>query len=217
VASATRSNVDDMTDTRRSIRYVPLDKVQPADRNPKTHDHAVLRSSIDRFGFVEPIVRDDRTGRLVAGHGRIEQLRQARARDRDNPPDGVTVNSAGDWCVPVIVGWSSADDNEAQAYVIAANRAVELGGWDDSILTEALASLTDLDEGLAGVGYSIDDALALLAAQTADEFADEDVDVRPQLPGLQYRVVVECADETHQAAVLEQLDDLGLDVRAVVN
>lgn len=205
-----------MTDTR-SIKYIPLDKVRPADRNPKTHDHAVLRDSFDRFGFVEPIVRDDRTGRLVAGHGRIDELRQARARDRDNPPSGVTVNSAGEWCVPVIVGWSSADDNEAQAYVIASNRAVELGGWDDGILTEALASLSDLDDGLTGVGYSIDDALALLAAQAGDTFDDEEVDTRPQLPGLQYRVVVDCADEADQAAILEQLDKLGLDVRAVVN
>lgn len=208
-----------VTDAVRAVEYVPLDDVRPADVNPKGHDHGTLRASFDRFGFVEPIVRDDRTGRLVAGHGRLDQLRMARARDAANPPEGVTLDGDGTWLVPVNVGWSSRDDDEAAAYLIAANRLVELGGWDEQVLTDALTALGDAgDFKLVGTGYSMDDALAMLSARLGtDEIGAETLDASPQLESLTYRVVVACTDEAHQAEVLEQLAELGLDVRAVVN
>jgi ParB-like chromosome segregation protein Spo0J len=59
----------------RWIDYVPLDEIAEAHRNPKLHDRRGIRASVTRFGFVEPITIDERTGRLVAGHGRLEQLR----------------------------------------------------------------------------------------------------------------------------------------------
>jgi hypothetical protein len=206
-----------MTNAARSVAYVPLDDVRPADVNPKTHDHTTLRSSFDRFGFVEPIIRDDRTGRLVAGHGRVEQLRMQRSRDVTHPPDGVQLDDAGNWLVPIITGWGSENDVEAQAYVIAANRATELGGWDEQVLTDALTALGDAgDFALIGTGYNMDDALALLSKRLG-EGELEALDTTPQIEGMTYRVVVACDGEEHQAAVLEQLTELGLDVRAIVN
>jgi len=204
-----------MTPTR-AVTYVPLDDIRPADRNPKAHDHRVLRSSFERFGFVEPIIRDDRTGRLVAGHGRLDELRQARARDPELAPDGVSVDDDGIWHVPIITGWASSDDREAQAYVIAANRAVELGGWDDDVLADALIELSEHDHGLDGTGYSLDEALAKLSEQLGNLDVD-DIDVSPQLAGFTYRVVVDCDDEQHQAEILDRLTEQGLSVRAVVN
>lgn len=202
----------------RAVEYVPLDAVRPADRNPKSHDHASLRASVERFGFVEPMIRDDRTGRLVAGHGRLDELRMARARDSENPPQGVTLDADGSWLVPVLIGWSSSDDVEAQAYVLSSNRLVELGGWDESILTDVLVDLEQLgDAALIGTGYSVDDALAALSKRLGELGEDDAADARPQLDGLTYRVVVDCDDEQHQAHVLEQLDAEGLRVRAVVN
>ena len=53
------------------VEYVPLGDVKIARRNPKGHDLATIRASILRHGLgdVAGIV-DERTGRLVAGHGR---------------------------------------------------------------------------------------------------------------------------------------------------
>jgi hypothetical protein len=204
------------TPSTRAVEYVALDDVRPADRNPKTHDHDTLRASFDRFGFVEPIIRDERTGRLVAGHGRLDELRMARARDAATPPPGISLDADGRWLVPIITGWASRDDVEAQAYIVASNRAVEVGGWDESILADVLADLETVEGGFVGVGYSIDDALAMLSKRLG-EMTDDEGDARPQLDDLTYRVVVDCSDEQHQAEVLEQLDALGLTVRAVVN
>lgn len=201
----------------RQVELIDLDEIRPADRNPKTHEHALLRLSFERFGFVEPIVRDDRTGRLVAGHGRVEQLRQARAR-RETPPPGVSLTEEGTWRVPVITGWASLDDSEAQAYVIASNRTVEAGGWDETILADVIVDLDAQlgDHALDGLGYDLDDALAILSRQLGADLDDEH-EARPVLEGLRYRVIVDCDDEAAQAHALEELQVLGYSVRAVVN
>ena len=55
-----------------TIEYLPLSSLKPARRNPKRHDLGTLDQSLDRFGFVAPIILDERTKRIVAGHGRME-------------------------------------------------------------------------------------------------------------------------------------------------
>lgn len=139
-------------DAVRRIEYVPIDDIIGADRNPKGHDEALIEASMRRFGYTEPAVMDERTGKLVAGHGRVEQLRTMRERG-DDPPEGVPAND-GRWLMPVLRGWSSTNDREAQAYLIASNRITERGGWDRESLLTALDSL----EGeLAGVGFNQSD------------------------------------------------------------
>lgn len=166
----------------RRIEYVPLPELVPNPRNPKAHDLSVLDTSVGRFGFIEPVVRDERTGLLVSGHGRAETLLLMRARG-ENPPDGVRVDSEGDWQIPVVVGWASRSDTEASAALVTLNRATELGGWVDDELLALLDELTaaDADHGLDGVGF--DDASitalrerleALAAAGFLDDLADGD-------------------------------------------
>ncbi len=134
------------------ITYVPLDTLEPDSRNPKRHADETIRDSIGRFGYVDPIIRDDRTGRILSGHGRAEAL--AALRDRgDDPPPGIDRDKKGRWLVPVTVGWASANDEEAGAAIVALNRTVEAGGWDEPALEELLRSLEDL----TGTGYTDDD------------------------------------------------------------
>lgn len=141
------------TPNRRRLEYLPLDDVKPAKQNPKQHDEATLDASFERWGFTEPVLLDERTGRLVAGHGRIERLRQARDRG-DTAPEGIQVLRDGTWKLPVIRGWSSRNDAEAEAYLVASNRLVESGGWDQQGLVEMLDDLRSRDGGLVGTGYS---------------------------------------------------------------
>jgi hypothetical protein len=152
----------------RHIEYTPIAKVARATNNPKAHDRALLNESITRFGFVEPMVVDERTGQLVAGHGRLDQLEVLETMEAE-APEGVTVADDGTWLVPVIRGWASKDDKEAQAYLIASNRITERGGWDPQGLADALATM---DGELRGVGFDqsdVDDLLARL--QEAQEVA----------------------------------------------
>ena len=50
------------------IEYLPLNDVEVASVNPKDHDIGEIYTSIKRWGFIEPIVRNEKTGKLVAGH-----------------------------------------------------------------------------------------------------------------------------------------------------
>lgn len=152
--------------TARRLEHMPLADIDSAHRNPKGHDLPALQRSIGTFGYVEPVVLDERTGRLVAGHGRVEALRRAAA-DAETPPEGVALDGNGEWLVPVLRGWSSRSDDEAEAYLIAANRLTEAGGWDDHGLAEILAELADA-QLLDVTGYTGDDLDDLIAVLQED-------------------------------------------------
>lgn len=136
----------------RRTEYIPLDHLKADPANPKAHDGDAIDASIGRFGIIDQIVRDDRTGFIISGHGRDEALRRMRDRG-DNPPEGIRVDAGGHWLVPVIVGWASRTDSEARAALIALNRTTELGGWVD----DALLSLLDNLDDYTGVGFTEDD------------------------------------------------------------
>jgi hypothetical protein len=148
-----------MDDSRR-IELLPLEDIAPAAANPKRHREADIQASISRHGYVEPVILDERTGRLVAGHGRVAALAAMRAAGQ-SPPRGVA-DDDGRWLVPVLRGWSSTSDAEADAYLLASNRLVEAGGWDPEELHQMLTALDDGGAELAGLGWSEDELEQLL-------------------------------------------------------
>lgn len=136
-----------------------LDSVVPAKRNPKGHDIESIKASYRRFAAQDSPVLDERTGRLLSGHGRIEALQGLRDAGED-APDGIDVVN-GEWLAPVQRGGSTKNDREAEDYIIAANRLTEKGGWDSSILSEMLSD-TENWEGVGFDGLDDPDLLELL-------------------------------------------------------
>jgi hypothetical protein len=132
----------------RKIVYAPLDEIEKAAENAKLHDPSIGRS-IKRFGVIEIMAIDDRTERLVSGHGRLEELIVAR-ENGDDPPDGVKVRD-GAWLAPTVRGWASKDDQEAKAAGVALNETGRLGGNDQEELDRILDSLDDL----TGTGFDV--------------------------------------------------------------
>ena len=73
---------------QKSIQFklMPVAELIPAEYNPRTiTDQALqgLRNSVERFGLVEPIVWNKRTGKVVGGHQRLRvlyQLQEAQAQ-----------------------------------------------------------------------------------------------------------------------------------------
>lgn len=178
----------------RRLEYEPIDELAPASRNPKRHDLVALRASVARFGYVEPVVVDDRTGRLVAGHGRLEDL-QALRGGGNQPPPGIEVDESGAWLVPVVRGWASRTDAEADAYLVASNRTTELGGWDSASLGELLGELS-ANEDLVGTGYDNDSLAALLESLAPPEVEPE---AEPGSSGSLLALTdVSLAEPTHQ-------------------
>ena len=88
-----------------SIKYENLDDIIQADTNPKDHDLGVLYQSMKRFGFTNPIIINESTGKLLAGHGRLQTLKMMRDNG-EKAPDRIEVElDTGDetieyWHVP---------------------------------------------------------------------------------------------------------------------
>lgn len=159
--------------SQRRVDYLRLSEIIDAELNVKTHDASGIGRSITAFGLAELPLIDDRTGRLIAGHGRIDDLRE-RHRTGQTPPEGVGVDDDGEWLVPVQRGWASTDDAHARAYAAASNKLSENGGWDTDLLPDYLRGLAELDL-LDLTGFTETDLAGLLGE---DPQIDDDTDVR---------------------------------------
>lgn len=142
------------------IRTVPIGKVKPWGRNPRK-GHAVDRivRSIEEFGYLQPVVVQRKTYRLLAGHGRLEALKKSGAKK-----------------IPVII--ADLPDGRAEAFAIADNRAGDLSDWDGSKLADVLGGLEkDLQQA---AGYTEREIENLLEAAMPEAVED---DAPPAPPG----------------------------------
>lgn len=182
------------------LQYIPARSIQGADLNPKRHDTDLIKQSIRRFGFVSPLVMNDATRRLVAGHGRLEALLEME-RSGEAPPGRIRIGADGAWEVPVTVGISFEKDTDALAYLLADNKLSEAGGWDKTELSDAMRSIqmtSDLD--LTQLGWSQLDINAMLI-----ESRDQRIDFKDQdaYSESQVRQIVLIYDPTEYDRVLE--------------
>lgn len=113
----------------------------PNPRNARKHSDkqiALLASIIERFGFLVPIIVDEK-GMIVAGHGRwLAAMRLARK------------------LVPVIRA-NFLSETEREAFALADNRLSELSEWDNDLLSENLEILFEKDFDISAIGFSTSD------------------------------------------------------------
>lgn len=141
------------------VEYVALSELQRWPRNPKLHSEPELDASLERFGFTNPLMVDERSGKMVAGHGRLEALMR-RQKAGLKPPRNIA-KKGDEWLVPVIRGIAFKNDAEAEAYLVADNRLTERGGWNETALNEILKSLSETSS-LDGTGYDLGDVEAMV-------------------------------------------------------
>lgn len=157
------------------VEYINLSTIEVADVNPKDHDIGDIYTSIKRFGFTEPIIKNEKTGKLVAGHGRLETLKILESEDITKPPKNIDLDKEGNWLIPVVTGVSFSSEDEANAYLIASNRLVEKGGWKQDELADLLQEVAVNTEDLSGVGFDLDDLENILGNLESDLFEEEDI------------------------------------------
>lgn len=197
-----------------AIELTPLGDFRSAKRNPKGHDFEALIASIRRFGFVGAVLCNGAlsTKTLVAGHGRVEALRQMQAEDPKSPPGGIQLReSDGEWLVPTISPKFS-NRHEAEAYLLADNRITELGAWDNG---EELAAMLAEQADLTGTGFNsadIDELAEALSGVAPPSSTVGDVsDI-----GTRFELVVECEDETSLGLLYDRLTSEGLHCRTLI-
>jgi len=126
------------------IGEIPLTELTPWKDNPKEHDITAIINSIKEVGFVTPLIVDEQTKRIIAGHGRYKALLSLQKDAPAPPPNNITLDENGTWLIPAIIV-SGLSEEEMQAYAIADNKLVTLGGWDIELLTEMLSEIEETD------------------------------------------------------------------------
>lgn len=110
-----------------SIELLPTAALVRNPRNARKHSKkqiAQIAASIERFGFLVPLVVDAEM-MIAAGHGRLEAAVQLKMQT-----------------VPIIRAQFMTDEDR-RAFALAENRLAELSQWDDEILAEELSILFD--------------------------------------------------------------------------
>ncbi|MER5482624.1 ParB N-terminal domain-containing protein [Streptomyces sp. NPDC002812] len=152
----------------RYITYIPLTDLPPDPANPKRHEIERIIQAIGEHGFIETVVVDERTGLVIAGHGRRTALIEMQSRG-EPLPGGLLVDDDGGWLVPVTRGWASESDRQARAVLILLNRIGAAGGWNPGPLAEILEDLATSDAQLFDSLCISDDEMEELLRQIDPE------------------------------------------------
>ena len=149
-----------------SIEYIPLHELRKLERNPKLHSPDIEKS-YEKYGYVDPVIIDEGSGKLVAGHGRVERL-EIMQEEGKGPPDRIRVDSNGAWLVPVIRGVAFDSQDQAEEYGVTSNALVIEGGFDEAELDKLID-----EAGMDPVGLT---SRAELEAGAAIRAVDEEVE-----------------------------------------
>ncbi len=141
------------------FEMVELGEIKKWSGNPKTHDLDFLGEAYATNGFAEFPTIDEGTGKMVAGHGRVEKLEAMKAAGEE-PPARVQVRE-GKWFVPVVRGMIFPDPEK---HLLASNRAAEKGGWDNGALAKFLSKMKN---DFIGTGFGENDLVRFMAMSAA--------------------------------------------------
>lgn len=142
--------------------------LKPYERNARTHNKAQVKqlaASIKEFGFTNPLIVDE-SGRIIAGHGRLEAAVQLKLTD-----------------VPTIVVSGLSDDHR-RALILADNKLALNAGWDNDLLKGELMALKDIKFDLDLTGFNSNEILDLLGPSSP---AGKDVEDAPDPDGVELR------------------------------
>ncbi len=143
------------------IEKVPISKINPAPYNPRIDlkpgdpDYEKLKTSIRTFGYIEPLVWNERTGTLVGGHQRLKILIE----------EGVSEVEVSVVNLPL---------EKEEALNLALNKI--RGDWDKYKLAEILEELSGIPE-IEVTGFDapeISEIFDRLEEVKEDEFDAED-------------------------------------------
>ncbi len=134
--------------------------LKPYARNARTHSRKQIRkiaSSIERFGFVNPVLIDE-GHQIIAGHGRVAAAKLLG------------------WPEVPVLRIEHFSEAEKRAYILADNRLAEEAGWDREILAIELQGLIDIDFSIELTGFDAVEIDLILDEAAAAEAPDQDLD-----------------------------------------
>ena len=162
---------------------INIDEIKPYERNARIHSSKQIEQimkAIKAFGFTNPLLIDDENN-LIAGHGRLEAVKQLNIIDfKDKPIKELPAI--------IITGLSEADK---KALIIADNKIAENASWDYELLQAEF-------QELEAINYDLD----LMGFDNLDEILGADIDVEQETKEIKeieinqkYELLIKCKDE----------------------
>ena len=150
------------------ITYRQVSALHARCNNPRTHSRkqiAQVASSIQRFGFTNPVLIDDHDG-IVAGHGRVEAAKLLNMME-----------------VPTVC-LRDMSEADVRAYVIADNKLAENAGWDRDLLKQEFKYLSelDIDFDMTLTGFDLAEIDGLIDGVTSADAKPDPTDNIPAIP-----------------------------------
>ena len=154
-----------------SIKNVSTSELKPYKMNSRVHSDQQINQlckSIEKFGFTQPILIDEKNT-ILAGHGRL-----------------MAAQKLGIESVPVVV-ISGLSDAEKKAYIIADNKIGDNSTWNKEVLRLEIEDIANFDFEIDTLAFSDKEMTKLF-----DDFADVQIadfaDDVPENP----KVTIEC-------------------------
>lgn len=135
--------------------YNPRKDLKPGDA-----EYEKLKRSLEQFGYVEPVIWNKNTGRVVGGHQRLKVLIDMGMTEVD--------------CVVV-----ELDEEKEKALNIALNKIS--GEWDNDKLALLISDLQGADFDISLTGFDPDEIEDLFKDDMKDGVKDDDFDVEEEL------------------------------------
>lgn len=148
------------------IKTKKVEELLPADYNPRKDlkpgdvEYEKLKRSLEQFGYVEPIIWNKKTGKVVGGHQRLKVLIDIGIKEVD--------------CVVI-----DMDEEKEKALNIALNKIS--GDWDDEKLALVIADLQGSDFDVSLTGFDEIEIEDLFKATIQEGIEEDDFDVNAEL------------------------------------
>ena len=162
---------------------INIDEIKPYERNARIHSSKQIKQimeAIKAFGFTNPLLIDGENN-LIAGHGRLEAVKQLNIIDFKHKP-------IKELPAIIITGLSEADK---KALIIADNKIAENASWDYDLLQAEF-------QELEAINYDLD----LMGFDNLDEILGADIDVEQETKEIKeveinqkYELLIKCKDE----------------------
>lgn len=149
--------------SKLTVTEVDINSIIPYEHNPRNNEKAVayVADSIRNFGFKVPIVID-KDNVIVTGHTRYKA---ALSLNMDT--------------VPCIVA-TDLTPEQAKAFRIADNKVSEYSKWDETLLSQELKVISELNFDFETLGFQEWEAEQLLNPVSIDDISEFFVDKEPK-------------------------------------
>lgn len=143
-----------------------VEELIPAEYNPRKDlkpgdtEYEKLKRSLEQFGYVEPVIWNSTTGRVVGGHQRLKVLMDMGVTEVD--------------CVVI-----QMDEEKEKALNIALNKIN--GEWDNDKLALLIADLQGADFDVSLTGFDPSEIDDLFKDDLKDGVKEDDFDVDAEL------------------------------------